>query len=110
MTMNGNTYNGWANRETWLVNLYFGEDSSYIEEMCEDARGDVDTLAEMIKEMVQDYIDEQTTNGFVRDLLNDSAIDYDELAGTWMAEYKIEEEQYEEETEDYDPYYTLENE
>ena len=49
--MINNTYNGWRNRETWLVNLWYGDqgfaDVDYIKELLEDM---VDQLETVLKE------------------------------------------------------------
>lgn len=68
-------YNGWKNKETWLVNLWLG---GYFEAMEEEG---VEVTADRIKEWVEEWIPE-SSNGFMTDLLNCALgeIDYDELA------------------------------
>lgn len=68
------TCNGWSNRETWVVNLWFGD-------------GFQDLLSHygkvtpaMLKSDVEFYLSERKLPGFVQDMLNTSAINYEELA------------------------------
>lgn len=67
-------YNGWKNKETWLVNLWLGEHFTALQEEGEEA------TPAMIKELVEDCCEQ--TDGFVTDLLNCAlgSIDYHELA------------------------------
>ncbi len=70
-------YNGWTNRETWLVNLWFGD---YFAELADDGEA-ID--ADYIRDFVDEHMDECLGNagsGFIRDLLDLSGIDWDELA------------------------------
>lgn len=76
------TYNGWTNRETWLVNLWFDD---VLTEMHEDGE---EITADTIKDMVDQVIGEANLTGFLADLLGDHMINYDELA----EQYKTEEE------------------
>jgi hypothetical protein len=62
-----NTYNGWRNRETWLVNLWYG-----------DACIDIDHVREILEEMV-----ENLGNGILQDMLDLDCIDWDELRESW---------------------------
>jgi hypothetical protein len=95
--MNSNGYNGWANRSTWVVGLHFGDDTEYIAEMAQQVHGDVDDMADAIKDMVLDYIDENLgDNLFIRDLMTTSEIDWRELAENWLSDYQEEEEEVEE--------------
>jgi len=71
--MNDTTYNGWRNRETWLVSLWFLD---CIEEPM---------TADSIRSMVAEALDEALTNtgvmkGFINDILNLDRIDWNELA------------------------------
>jgi len=64
-------YNGWTNRETWLVNLWFIDGLDSEEE----------TTAEYLREMVEEYVDSIVpASGFVADMINLSCINWTELA------------------------------
>lgn len=90
--MNG--YNGWSNRETWLVNLHWGDNSDEYVGWYKD----VDELAEGIKNMVYEYVEEQAKDTFISDMINLNSIDWQELAEAW-ADGAYDEEELEEETE-----------
>jgi hypothetical protein len=83
--MTDTKYNGWANRETWLVNLWFGDDLTMYEDNTE-------ITPEFIEEMVADHIDfilprdgdRLNISGFLRDLMADHLIDYRELASHYQ--------------------------
>ena len=64
-------YNGWTNRETWLVNIHFMD--SYEGEML---------TADMIEHDVDMLVDAEKLNPFIADMLDTSLINYDELAET----------------------------
>ena len=71
--MTDTTYNGWRNRETWLVNIWFLD---CIEEPM---------TADSIRSMVDEALDEALTStgsikGFITDMMNDDCIDWDQLA------------------------------
>lgn len=61
--MTDTTYNGWANRETWLINVWFNPES----------RADV----EMAKEQLESDIDQLPA--YLKDFIDDGVIDWDEL-------------------------------
>jgi hypothetical protein len=71
--MSDNTYNGWTNRATWLVNVWFNPESI----------ADVDAAKEAIEEATDAMPD------FMRDFLCTDKINWDELS-----------EHFEEETEE----------
>ncbi len=81
------SYNGWKNKETWLVNLWLGDTMTTLHETWGDL------TADDIEQQVEVFVEECSgdMNGFVTDLLNCALgeIDYHELA-----------EHYEEELED----------
>jgi len=62
-------YNGWRNRETWLINLWFGDDDMSIDE-------------------VKDYFFKglEKCPYFIQDFVYASSIDWDELAEAWKKE------------------------
>jgi len=64
-------YNGWANRETWLVNLWFNPET---QDDLDFARAELETALEGID------------NGCLRDMVDLNAIDWAELAATLEAD------------------------
>lgn len=75
--MTSTTYNGWANRGTWAVNLWFGDDWAEMNESGETLRSDY------LRDYVQDYINQVIggrLNGFINDMLDLDRINWDELA------------------------------
>jgi len=71
--MTDTTYNGWRNRETWLVSLWFL-----------DCKNEPMT-ADSIRSMVAEALDEDLTNigvmkGFINDILSLDRIDWEELS------------------------------
>lgn len=78
-------YNGWKNKETWLVNLWLGYTLSMY------AEDGVEITPDYIEELVEELVDaEVSQNGLVADLLNCALgeIDYHEIA----EHYETEEE------------------
>lgn len=59
-----NTYNGWRNRETWLVNVWFNPESK--SDLC------------MARIAIEDAYDNMPD--FMRDFCDIQAIDWEELA------------------------------
>jgi len=69
--------NGWKNRETWLVNLWFGDNFTM------DAEEGIEITPDYIREVVEQHIENERGkdwSGFVYDMMNLNVIDYDELA------------------------------
>lgn len=91
MTNTNEKYNGWTNRETWLVNLYFGEAlSSLIRENAEEGSLDLeqekDDIMTDIKESCENWLDEVTgeevegLSSFLKDFLDLGRIDWYDIA------------------------------
>mgnify|MGYP001027039398 FL=1 len=71
------TYNGWKNKETWLVNLWLGDVLDADKE--EGAVITPEHIEALVDQMMYRFEDE---SGFVRDMMNCALgeIDYAELA------------------------------
>lgn len=57
------TYNGWTNRETWLINVWFNPES----------KADVEFAREQLES------DVSSLPAYLKDFIDDSVIDWDEL-------------------------------
>ena len=68
-------YNGWTNRNTWLINLWFGD--IIREELEEDAA----TSAEMLEGMIMDIIHEEIKlcSLMLRDFVDFDGINWGEI-------------------------------
>lgn len=66
MANSRHTYNGWKNRETWLVRCWYGDNWDCVEDV---------RVTEIILE--EEY--ENLGNGILRDMINWEAIDWREL-------------------------------
>lgn len=77
--MTDNTCNGWRNAATWTVGLWFNDQWA---KMAEDG---IEITPELCRDDVENYVEEligkvQGGNGFVWDMLDLNAVDWDELA------------------------------
>jgi len=81
--------NGWKNKETWLVNLWLGDELALRQE--DGYSIGPDAIEELVQEVIFDF--EETASGFLRDMLNCALgeIDYRELAAHY-ADAQEEEE------------------
>lgn len=92
-------YNGWTNRETWLVNLHFGDEIvDYVFDYgFNPETWSVDDVARVYEEyvMVISFVQDDLNNisAFLRDMVNLEDINWDELA---EGVYKELEEQWRE--------------
>jgi hypothetical protein len=75
-------YNGWVNRETWLVNVWLGD---MLSEMQEEGQ---EITAEFIRDMIDEMAGDLRIEGIMLDMLNGalSVIDYRELEEFWRGE------------------------
>lgn len=77
--MSNYTYNGWTNRETWLVNLWLGD---HLQDMAEEGHAwDADGLEDYVHEVIQ-----PPTEGLLADLCGLSMVDWVELALHYVPE------------------------
>ena len=81
------TCNGWTNKETWLVELWFGD---YFAELAgEGVELDADHLQSIVEEVLAEQMSSQT--GLIADFVNDSfrEVNWRELA----EHHQVEEEE-----------------
>jgi hypothetical protein len=77
--------NGWKNRETWLVNIWFGDCWTMMQE------DGVAITPEFIQAEVEAYVDEIVpASSFIADMMDMGAIDYDELASHYAPEEDVD--------------------
>jgi hypothetical protein len=82
-------YNGWTNRETWLVNLYFGhiidnnvQEYMYNTDTEEHRQVTQSELASYIEELFDCIIEDEyeKIHSFLKDMIDFSLIDWMDLA------------------------------
>jgi hypothetical protein len=80
------SYNGWKNRETWLVNIWFGD---MFQMELEDG---IEITASYIEDVVTDYVNDILPSAsFIVDMMDMGAIDWDELASHYETEEEVVE-------------------
>lgn len=73
-------YNGWTNRETWLVNLHLGD---YFQAVAEDGE---QVMADYIEQTVWDLFDEANIPPFFADMIDLGIVNWQELAEHYITE------------------------
>lgn len=82
--MRNDTYNGWTNRETWLVNIWFNPET----------KADIQSAREMLEEQY-----DSMSEGALKDMLCLDAVNWQELEDAMEEEEEQEEETTEENEE-----------
>lgn len=86
------SYNGWANKETWLINIWFGDD------MHDSAKATGYAIGESwCKDMVTEYLANSVKNvftGFIGDVVGIfiSSVDWREIADSVNEAAELSEE------------------
>ena len=79
--MTDNTYNGWANRETWVIGLHFMD--SVVDWINDDkdawSQDDIKDAATVFQDTVAEEIDACDITPFVLDLIDLSSVNWQEL-------------------------------
>jgi hypothetical protein len=99
------TYNGWTNRETWAVNLWYDDFTAEAEECLDNAlsfHGDIDsaredaisTLAEGIERAVRDTcgVAELPTTGLLADIIGAdplASVNWEEIARHYIEDIQV---------------------
>jgi len=73
-------YNGYTNRETWLINLYLGE---YFQEVANDGEH---LMADYIESTVWDMLGEANIPDIFKDMIDLGAVNWRELAELYLSE------------------------
>tara|TARA_R100000306_G_C4275780_1_gene92466 strand:- start:178 stop:471 length:294 start_codon:yes stop_codon:yes gene_type:complete len=90
------TYNGWKNKETWLVNVWLNNDYEmyqYYLGRVTDAWNNNGNVMEELKEIVWEiYRDEHRESGLINDLIETSLnnVDWSRLAEHYIEEIQEE--------------------
>ena len=86
------TYNGWKNKETWLVNLWLGDELAMMQE--DGYSIGPDAIEELVQECIGGFDGKSVENGFLIDMLNCALgeIDYRELAANYQDTLEGEDE------------------
>lgn len=88
-----NEYNGWTNRETWVVDLWVGDNTDYLDDLCERCDYDTNDVADSLKKYVTETLAERENLpavGLFQDLLSGALLEvnWSELAETYITNAK----------------------
>ena len=73
-------YNGYTNRETWLVNLHYGE---FFQEVVSDGQ---DLTADYMEDMFDDILARTEMNAMFRDMIDLGSVNWRELEELYVSQ------------------------
>jgi hypothetical protein len=76
-------YNGWTNRETWIINLYLGD---YFQDVANDGQH---LMADYIEETVWDMLDDADIPAMFKDMIDLGAVNWQELADHYVTAEEV---------------------
>ena len=93
------SYNGWSNRQTWLLKVHDFFEGAWREGEFES----VDELADAMESMFDEWLTEhEPENLLVRDFMDATGIDFHELAENYAEDFVLAPEDEEEDEEEDD--------
>jgi len=76
-------YNGWTNRETWVINLWLGE---YFQDVSNDGQS---LMADYIEETVWDMLEEAEVPPMFKDMIDLGVVNWQELAEHYVTDEEV---------------------
>jgi len=76
-------YNGWTNRETWVINLWMGD---YFQEVANDGEH---LLADYIEETIWDILDDANVPDMFKDMIDLGVVNWQELADHYVTDAEV---------------------
>ena len=76
-------YNGWTNRETWVINLWMGD---YFQEVANDGEH---LLADYIEETIWDMLDDANVPDMFKDMIDLGVVNWQELADHYVTDEEV---------------------
>ena len=76
-------YNGWTNRETWVINLWLGD---YFQDVVEEGQ---QLMADYIEETVWDMLEEANVPDMFKDMIDLNAVNWRELEQHYITDEEV---------------------
>jgi len=76
-------YNGWTNRETWVINLWLGD---YFQDVANEGQ---QLVADYIEETVWDMLEEANVPAMFKDMINLNAVNWRELEQHYITDEEV---------------------
>ena len=76
-------YNGWTNRETWVINLWLGD---YFQDVADEGQ---QLMADYIEETVWDMLEEANIPDMFKDMIDLNAVNWRELEQHYVTDEEV---------------------